>query len=101
MKLLLIMFGVFVIMLSLFIALTPYAESKFPVKIQDVTPKDLQLLIDRARISGGIPLQAILLTVKASLMDGTLKELLIYTTKFNIHALEEHYIKSRRKVLKS
>ena len=100
MKLFLITFSIVSIMFLSVLILIYYVESKFPDEIQDVAPEDIQLLINRARISGDLSLEAILHVVKASLMDGTLKELQNYTTKYGTHALKEHYKKSKKSIKK-
>jgi len=72
-----------------------YAEEnpiqEMPVEIRDVTVEDLELLIDRARVSGNIKLEAILHAVSGALETKTLAELADYTTKYNKHMLEDHY----------
>jgi len=62
-----------------------------PVEIRDVTEKDLQLLIDRAKVSGNTELESILHAVAGALETGTLSELADYTTKYSKHMLEDHY----------
>lgn len=64
---------------------------EMPIEIRDVTKEDLQLLIDRARVSGNTELESILHAVAGALETKTLAELANYTTKYSKHMLEEHY----------
>ena len=67
------------------------SPKEMSVEIRDVTVEDLELLIDRAKVSGNLELEAILHAVAGALETGTLAELANYTTKYSRHMLEDHY----------
>lgn len=85
---------IIVVLLLLFMGhlLTTWTlTTEMPVEIRDVTEEDLQLLIDRARVSGNNELESILHAVAGALETNTLYELADYTTKYSKHMLKDHF----------